>query len=653
MAILQESVSLEGVKRLSWTNELYQVYENNCGQDDEKVVLLPVSHSTANAQIEVTLSEKGEFIKSARIENKEDSVTVIPVTEDSGSRSSGIAPHPLADKLVYIAGDYKNYVVGKRSDNSKYFLAYMEQLQKWRDSDFCHPAVNAIYTYLKKETLMKDLIGTHSLMLDDDTGKLKDNEKILGIAQEEAFVRFRIHYSDLFKESRTWKDKSLYDSFIMYSSAKSENIQLCYATGKTSPCTYKHPSKIRNAGDKAKLISSNDESGFTYRGRFDSKEQAISVSYDFSQKMHNALKWLIEKQGVAIGSMVFLAWASNLQQLPDVLGNVEDDFWGDNWDEPDMKFVENESQLLTDTMPAYRNRLCKAIWGSSGGEALQVGLNENLKAMVMVLDAATTGRLSMNMYAELSVSEFYENVEKWHYETAWNRFNGKIRKNEIRSFSLYEIADCAYGTEQGDFIKSKPEIKNEIILKLIPCVVEKRQVPSDIVRNLVHKACRPMSYKNSYNWRKVLETACGMIRKKIIEEKEKRKEKGEYEVALDTSCKQRDYLYGRLLAIAEVAEASTYEKDEGRVTNAGRYFESFSNKPYQTWGVIYNRLTPYLNKMGVGQRRYYEKLIGEVMELFDMKEFEDNSRLKPIFLLAYHCQLNQMSRKNNIPKEEK
>ena len=41
------------------------------------------------------------------------------------------------------------------------------------------------------------------------------------------------------------------------------------------------------------------------------------------------------------------------------------------------------------------------------------------------------------------------------------------------------------------------------------------------------------------------------------------------------------------------------------------------------------------------------------MELFDMKEFEDNSRLKPIFLLAYHCQLNQMSRKNNIPKEEK
>ena len=119
---------------MSWTNELYQVYENNCGKDDEKAVLLPVSHSTANAQIEVILSEKGSFVSAIRIENKEDSVTIIPVTEASGSRSSGIAPHPFSDKLVYIAGDYNRYVTGKRSDNTNYYQAYMEQLQQWKDS---------------------------------------------------------------------------------------------------------------------------------------------------------------------------------------------------------------------------------------------------------------------------------------------------------------------------------------------------------------------------------------------------------------------------------------------------------------------------------------------------------------------------------------
>lgn len=636
---------------MGWTNELYQVYENNYGKDDDKNILLPVSHSTANAQIEVTLTENGEFVSAARIEDKADSVTIIPVTEDSGSRSSGIAPHPLADKLVYIAADYGRYVTGKRSDNRKYYQAYMEQLQEWKNSEYTHPAVNAIFEYLKKGTLMQNLIESHSLVLDEATVKLKEKEKILGIAQEDAFVRFRMNYSDLSVESRTWKDISLYDSFCRYSQKTLGNVQLCYATGEIGPCTYKHPAKIRNAGDKAKLISSNDESGFTYRGRFDAKEQAISVSYDFSQKMHNALKWLIEKQGVSIGSMELLAWASNLQPLPDILGNPEEEMmslenaWGDEWDELDEDDGKNGSQLLADTMPAYRNRLRKTIWGSGGEKALCTGVDQNIKVMIMVLDAATTGRLSMNMYAEMSVSEFYENVEKWHYDTVWIRFNGTQRRNELRSFSLFEIVDYAYGTEQEDFIKCKPEIRNDIILKLIPCVTERRNVPSDIVANLIHKACSPMSYKNSYNWRKVLETACGLIRKKIIEEKEKRKEQGEYEVALDYSCRQRDYLYGRLLAIAEAAEASTYGKDEERITNASRYFEAFSNKPYQTWGVIYNRLTPYLNRMETGRRRYYENLLGEVMEQFELKEFEDNSKLKPLFLLAYHCQLNQMLRR--------
>lgn len=635
---------------MSWTNELYQVYENNYGKDDGKNILLPVSHSTANAQIEVTLTENGEFVSATRVEDKADSVTIIPVTEDSGSRSSGIAPHPLADKLVYIAGDYGKYVTGKRSDNRKYYQAYMEQLKGWKDSEYTHPAVNSIFEYLKNGILMQDLIESQSIILDEISGKLKEKEKILGIAQEDAFVRFRINYSDLSVESRTWKDVSLYDSFCRYGQKSLENVQLCYATGKMSSCTYKHPAKIRNAGDKAKLISSNDESGFTYRGRFDSKEQAISVSYDFSQKMHNALKWLVEKQGVPIGTMELLAWSSNLQSLPDILGNPEEEMmslenvWGDEWDEFDEDDGKNGSQLLEDTMPAYRNRLKKAVWGSSGEKALCTGVDQNVKVMIMVMDAATTGRLSMNMYEEMTASEFYENVEKWHYDTVWIRFNGKQRRNELKSFSLFEIADYAFGNEQEESIKCKPEIRSDVILKLIPCVTERRNIPSDIAASLIYKACSPMSYKNSYNWRKVLEAACGVIRKKIIEDKEKRNEQGEYEVALDYSCRQRDYLYGRLLAIAEVAEASTYGKDEERTTNASRYFEAFSNKPYQTWGVIYNRLTPYLNKMGMKQRQYYENLLGEVMEQFAVKEFEDNSKLKPLFLLAYHCQLNQMLR---------
>lgn len=91
---------------MSWTDELYQIYEYNSGRefDENEPVMLPVAHSTANAQIELTLDLDGNF-KGARTVEKKDAVTVIPATEDSAARTSGIAAMPFADKLVYIAGD--------------------------------------------------------------------------------------------------------------------------------------------------------------------------------------------------------------------------------------------------------------------------------------------------------------------------------------------------------------------------------------------------------------------------------------------------------------------------------------------------------------------------------------------------------------------
>lgn len=652
-------MNLERGRKLSWTNELYQVYENNCGKDDEKVVLLPLFHSTAKAQIEVTLTEMGEFVTSSRIEDKKDSETIIPVTEGSGSRSSGIYPHPFADKLIYIAGDYNQYVADmnakEQAKAQQCYQAYIQQLEKWKDSEDVHPGVNAVFEYLKRGNLIQDLVESHSLLLDETTGKLKEKEKILEIAQKEVFVRFRIQYLELLKESKTWKDHSLYESYYSYYEKTLGNQQLCYATGKIAPCTYKHPSKIRHAGDKAKLISSNDENGFAYRGRFHSKEQAISVSYEFSQKIHNALKWLIAKQGVAIGTMELLVWASNLQSLPNVLGKLDgedvetEDVWGDNWD---LEEVKSEKQLQSDSIPSFKRKLKKAIWGSNGGKAICEEMDPNLKVMILILDSATTGRLSINLYEELPLTNFCDNLEKWATDTAWIRFNGKERKNEMGTFSLYEIVDYAYGTEQEDFDKCTLKLRNlklrsKLILRLIQCVTDGRDIPAEIVMNLFHKACNPMAYKKRYNWRKVLETACGMIRKMIIEEK------GECKVALDKTCKERDYLYGRLLAIAEVAERFTYdEEDETRITNASRYFEAFSNKPYQTWDVIQKRLTPYLQKMKMKNRIYYEKLFVEVNTLFDPIDYQDNSKLKPLFLLAYYCQLSELYKGKDKSKKD-
>ena len=122
----------------------------------------------------------------------------------------------------------------KNSDNTKYFESYIGQLKKWADSEYSHKAVRAILVYLEKKRIVGDLLLC-GVFVADESGMLKSGEKIEGIAQEDSFVRFRINYGDFMSESCTWKDPSLFDSFIAYNSSLQQDMQLCYAKGNVLP----------------------------------------------------------------------------------------------------------------------------------------------------------------------------------------------------------------------------------------------------------------------------------------------------------------------------------------------------------------------------------------------------------------------------------
>ena len=617
---------------MSWTDELYKVYEQQSGINHrDGTVLLPVSHSTANAQIEVTLKADGTFVSANALSKEEGKNTIIPVTEDSGARANGISPMPFADKLIYIAGDYSKYA---DKDNAQYFKAYIEQLERWKESGYTHPSVKAVYDYLSQKTLMRDLVENNILQVNEETGLLDDKVNIAGIKQADAFVRFCVYGG----KSETWLDKSLYESFTAWNSAEMSAVDLCYATGKTNPVTYKHPSKIRNTGDKAKIISSNDESGFTYRGRFSDKTEAISVSYDFSQKMHNALRWLIQRQGISVAesgkkkeSMQFdtlqlVVWTSSMQDNPDIMGSA--------YDADDDECFEGETEkVLPTTEAVYRDFLRRSIFGTKNFKV-------DSKVMLMGVDAATMGRLSISIYEELEHSRLLEQLVKWHSETSVLRFYSKQRKSGINSFSVREIINCAYGMENGKgYLETKPEIVKGNVLRLLPCITQGRAIPADIVQNLVKKASNPLAYEKGYNHRKVIETACGMIRRQnfdLIRQNPDQK-RGITSMAYDPNEKDRSYLFGCLLAIADAAEYATYDENDkkSRITNAKRYWSMFAKRPATTWQRIYGQLTYYLNKLGASSIRY-TKMLNEVKSKLTVEDFVNNSPLSPAYLLGYH-----------------
>ena len=133
---------------MSWLNDLYLTYEA-CKSEagivrDNQPLLLPIAHLTQNAQLEVVLDGEGNFVRAYRVE-KGDAVTVIPITEDSGSRSgSAVYPHPLADKLEYIAGDYGDFVSGNKKEK---FETYLAQLEQWALSEYSLPQVESVFLY--------------------------------------------------------------------------------------------------------------------------------------------------------------------------------------------------------------------------------------------------------------------------------------------------------------------------------------------------------------------------------------------------------------------------------------------------------------------------------------------------------------------------
>ncbi|MDD2973382.1 MAG: type I-C CRISPR-associated protein Cas8c/Csd1 [Lachnospiraceae bacterium] len=646
---------------MNWSRELFDLYEKNeklagiveRGRYGEPLVLLPLFHTTVAAQITVGINLEGDFLYGNQV-MEEDKMTVIPVTEKSAARTAGVEPHPLCDNLKYLAGDYMEYVISEKGKNfSENHRRYMEQLERWATSSDSHDKVIAVWKYLQKGTLIYNLIQ-YGVLKTDASGKVPDTEKIQKIAQTECFVRFVIEekWSDqmnLLKGGEEaiipecWKDLSLMKAYISYCRSLEMPRGLSYLSGENMQLAYLQPKKIRNEGDGAKLISANDETNFTFRGRFVTKEEAFSVGYEDSQKVHNALKWIIRKQGRNWNGLTVVTWESDLKELPDwsldtdrICESYESN---DSWEED-----EETEQVYGGTNAKDAARFQHAITG------YRKKLDFDSRMVLMVFNAATTGRLALMEYQALSSSTYLNNLRDWHDSCEWifPKYKDKSYYEYHGMTGVKDMANLLYGVESnGEMVLkgSSEKLYAEVCRRMIPCIILGKNVPEDMVQVAFHRASAPLSYENRYHWRRTLSLACALIKKKYREHK-----KEEWTMALDKESDDRDYLYGRLLAVAERIEYRTMEKGEERDTNAKRYMNNFSQQPFRTWKVIEERIQPYYSKLSVGERIIYQNLLDEIQWRFKKGEFERNDALNGLYLLGYHNQAYAM--RNNQEKNE-
>lgn len=608
--------------------ETYDAHADIVGiKEAYKVPLAPISHKTVSADIEITLNPDGTFnsarsleIKKSKDKDQDTTVNkiIIPVTEDSAGRTSGACAHPLCDQLCYLA----------TYEKTKHSL-YEDQLKAWQESICSHPILKPILTYVENGTILADLEQTGCIQLKEDGTPQKEKLLVcwkvrgIGTPKEGCWQQ-----SSLVTAFQNWYNSQLLNGNVGEQDSRAQEV--CMILGKTLPVAEQHSKGTISRHGNAKLISSNNQD--VYLGRFTSAREAISVSYEASQKAHNALHWIASNQGVAYGDRVFICWNPTGAEV--ISGDRR-------MSSGDANVAHNEA--------TYREQLRQTLDGMRS--KLPEGKD---KVVIAAFDAATAGRLAEAYYNELKGSDYLKRLHDWDEHCCWFFQWNKYRANAgICSPFLYEIINCAFGkmvsTGNSERFETDKKLMGQQMQRLISCRVDKRSIPTDIVKALFNRASAPQSFKSAELRETVISTACAVIKKYHYD-----KYKEEISMQPDTESKDRSYQFGRLLAVMEKAERDTYTGDEKREPMAIKLQSLFCRRPLHTAKKIDEQLNrAYLPRLTPGQRGYYRKLISEIIQhLPDDSAEALNAPLKDKYLIGYYLQRKEMYTKKDKEQEE-
>ena len=579
-------------------------------ETESQGTLCPVGHILQKAQVEISLDEEGHFIGAQEVP-KEASRTIIPATEKSASRTNGDEAHPLCDQLCYLSP----------ADAAKY-AKYLSGLRDWAGSADTHPDLYAVLAYVEKGAILNDLIRVGLLTPKNES--IADC-KIAGTPYEKCLVRWIVN------GRRTWQNLKLMDAYIAHMRSGSDApIGLCMISGREDALCGSHDKGIVAANNGAKLISSNDTSNFTYRGRFTEASQSCTISSEASQKAHRALQWVASTQGETIGGRTFVCWNPQGKRVA----------------RPQRLYAKQaENEPVPTTPTAYHKALHATLSGYRNELPRGAGI------VTAVFDAATTGRLALTYYSEMKGSDFYDRIESWYQSCCW-----PFGKFGIESPPLKQIAECAFGTERGKFIETEDRVLRETVQRLLTCLLNQARIPEDIVKQLVWNASNPQRYQEVNNRVRLLCTACAVVRKY----RNNQLQREEWTMALDENKPDRSYQFGRLLAVMETVERSTYGQEETREPNAIRLQSVFDERPLYTAKAINGQLEPYFKQLEPGRRSYFRKIIEQIISVLSDLKINDepitdqalNRPLEDTYLMGYYLQRAALYAKKDKTNDE-
>jgi len=495
-----------------------------------------------------------------------------------------------------------------------------------------------VVLYIRKGTLKADL----------ESSDINPDDKL--------FLRFCVGINGQM-EDRLWMVPELWSAWLDYFYAQDlkqrDAKDVCYVSGSADVAlTEKHPKSINRASGNAKLITGNDSSNFSYRGRVETPVEAVTIGYEASQKAHQTLRWLIATRGYRCGTQAIVAWAVD-DEKP-VSSFYEDSF--DIYHSQVLSPADALTKAQTQTFMDYAKLLKTALSSSGSVDKLK---KHGRTIVILATDSATTGRMSITYYRRLAEGEYLERVIHWHYTCKWFQPFGSDKKDTgklgyfVGAPSFDRIIEAVLGRKRSQNDDNYDKQKKAARERLLHCVFDGERIPRDMVTRAVNRASHPLALEKAKpnnqaerweEWEQVLCTTCAMVRRYYDDY-----EGEEFDVALESPRTDRDYLYGRLLAVADRIESSARHKQgttkDDRATNAMRYMTAFAQHPFLTWNMLFTQqLNPYIQQLnGAG---WHLNQVEEIMGLFKDDDYESDSPLSGKYLLGFFAQRQAMRTKS-------
>lgn len=116
-------------------------------------------------------------------------------------------------------------------------------------------------------------------------------------------------------------------------------------------------------------------------------------------------------------------------------------------------------------------------------------------------------------------------------------------------------------------------------------------------------------------------------------------------MVLDYDNNDRSYLFGRLLAVLEKAERSTFVAHETHEPSTVRLRDAYVQHPMNTWKILEDELNPCFQQLSPNLRIFYEDILSKIIIKLQMhygpEEF--NRPLEELYLIGYYLQRAELN----------